>query len=200
MNGQEKKIRDKLINQGEMNLTVNYEKGIRKMLENKLTKTSRVAYFVVSLVSILVTINLITVLGYNNPIPIIFAAIAILPTGALAFFSGWSAITGRIRGHFYPGFIYGGAVVIVGYYLMAMFYIKFLLPLSLGNALDGRSILGIQLMIMGFSGALVIGVLFILYILHHMKYQTHKKLLEIEYKIFEMANKDSENSKTDLQN
>ena len=42
MNGQEKKIRDKLINQGEMNLTANYEKGIRKMLENKLTKTMRI--------------------------------------------------------------------------------------------------------------------------------------------------------------
>jgi hypothetical protein len=76
---------------------------------------------------------------------------------------------------------------------MTLFYLRLILPRTMEslrmNAMDQWPEFGNQLIILGFSAVISFGILVLLFILGQMKYHTHKKLLEIEYKICELLEK-----------
>ncbi len=189
MNGKDEKFREALIGQDKTSVSQNYKKEIGMLLDNKLSKWSRLAYLCVSIVCLLVTINLFNVLNFSHAIPKVFAAIGLVPTIFLVVYAGWSAISGKVRGRLYSGFVFGGIIMLLGFYLVTLFYVTYILPVAVESPNDWRSILGIQLMILGFSAVIGVGITVLLFVLGQMKYHTHKKLLEIEYKMCELMEK-----------
>ncbi len=198
---QSKTLRDELI--GTHTVNVNNEKdyrdNIQNMLDKKLSQTGRIIYALICIASAMVTLYFgkwVFTKNYGSDLAFIMQLICgagMVFSCVLAFFSGWTVITGKVKGRFYPGFIFSSAVIVLLYFWIALFYMMYILPIviesSKEGAMDYRSIFGIQLMLLGFFAMVTFGFLFVLRLLNDLKFKNHKKLLEIEYKLLEIAEK-----------
>lgn len=179
-----------------------YRDTIQKMLDKKLSLTARVIYGLISLISAAVTLyfaNLVFKANYGGDFPaflmLLMSGAGLLFSSSLTFFAGWSAMTAKVKGRFYPGFIFGSSAVLLCYFWVALFYMMFILPIMMelfetpDASLDYRPILGIQVMLLGFFAMVAIGFIFLFRLLSDLKFTHQSKLLQIEYKLCELMEK-----------
>ena len=179
-----------------------YRDTIRKMLHKKLSRASRAAYGLIAIISMTATLYFAAWVfkkHYGSELPAFITRImcgaGMFFSGVLSFFTGWTAFTGKVRGRFFPGFMIASAVVVLCYFLTAIFYMMFIFPImvELPNSSQTpffyTSSLGIQLMLLGFFAMVAVGLIFLFRMLSDLKFKNQKKLLEIEYKLCEMLEK-----------
>lgn len=114
----------------------------------------------------------------------------------MAFIAGWSALTGKVRGRFTPGLVVSWTLIVLGYYAVALFYLQFIAPVTIEIMNTGPEgnitmvpILGTHFMLLFFFAVTAVALMCLLRLLSDMKYQNHKKLLEIEYKLCDLLEK-----------
>lgn len=199
-----KTLRDELIGTETVNMHSgnHYRDNIQKMLDKKLSRSSRFIYTLICIISVLVTLYFgkwVFVKTYGAVLPAVImrlmCGVGMFFSGILAVFSGWSALTGSVKGRFYPGFIFSSSVIVLCYFWIALFYMMFILPImmELSNSSETpffyTSAMGVQLMLLGFFAMVVVGFIFLFRMLSDLKFKNQKKLLEIEYKLCELSEK-----------
>lgn len=180
----------------------NYRDNIQKMLVQKMSRANRIVYGLIAIVSVTATLYFaawVFKTNYGSELPAfimrIMCGTGLIFSGIVSFFSGWSAFTGKVRGRFYPGFMISSAVVVLCYFMIALFYMVFILPImmelpnSWQTPLFYTSSTGIQLMLLGFFAMVAVGFIFLFRMLSDLKFNHKKKLLEIEYKLCELLEK-----------
>lgn len=184
---------------------VNYRDSIQKMLDKKLSLLFRALYGFICLVGAAATLYFASWV-FKKQFGDEFAAFIVrvicgagmVFSGILTFFAGWSAITAKVKGRFYPGFIFSSAVVVLCYFVVALCYMMFIFPvmMELQNSSETPffyiSMIGIQLMLLGFFAMVTFALVMIFLFLGDLKFTNQKKLLQIEYKLA-MLNKTSDN-------
>lgn len=206
MNKSQQKFLGELLNVESQNpeYKLKYEREVKIMLEEKLNLLTRIVFGLLALFGLFITINYLVYLfkhyGFNDEIRF-FYTLSVLPAVLLFFIlsimSGFLAARGRTnmtlksKGHYFAtafGIFLGFAVIIELIYM-------FIIPKVRENPLDVRPILGTQFFLILFF-LLVISVLcVILKKIYTSELKTREKLLEIEYRIAEIAEKLEENKK-----
>jgi hypothetical protein len=177
-----------------------YRDRIQTMLNKKLSPSARILYGFVGLVSLIATLyfgSWVFKTNYQNELPAflmrLMCGAGMIFSGILTFFAGWSAVTAKVRGRFYPGFIISSAAVILIYFWGALIYMMFIFPMMMELANSSKtpylytSIMGIQLMLLGFFAMVAVGFILSFRLLSDLKYENRSKLLEIEYKLYEVT-------------
>ncbi|GAH78854.1 unnamed protein product, partial [marine sediment metagenome] len=82
-----------------------------------------------------------------------------------------------------------GVGLSLAFFSIAIFMFMFVVPITVENPIDWRSIFGAQLAFMGFFFLVTIGLCVILRILYRIEFKNSEKMLEIEYQLAELAEK-----------
>ena len=183
---------------------MDYQENIKKILSQQLGPLNRVIYGLISLISLVAflyfgswVLNSNSCAGELGNLILIVCSIGMIFSGILVFFTGWSAVTGKVKGRFYPGFIFSSTVIVFCYFWITLFYLFFILPvvveLSSEGGADWRPILGVQLMLLGFFAMVAVGFIFLFRSMSDLKFNNQKKLLQIEYKLSELIQKAEDN-------
>jgi len=116
-----------------------------------------------------------------------------------AVVTGWIAARGKFNLRTMPPRI-AGIGIVLGFFGIVLYLFVFIVPVTLNDPTDVRStwsgVLGIQLSLIAFVFLVIVGLCVVLRILYRTQFQTREKLLEIEYRIAELAEKvESKSSK-----
>lgn len=196
-------LQDKLIGSSMADLdNGNYREKIQKMLDKKLSLLFRALYGFVCLVSAAATLYFASWVfkkhfgnEFSAFIMRVICGAGMIFSGILMLFAGWSAITAKVKGRFYPGFIFSSIIVVLCYFSVALFYMMYILPvmMELSNSSETpffyTSTMVIQLMLFGFFAMVAVGLIFLFRLLSDLKFKSQQKLLEIEDKLCELMEK-----------
>lgn len=193
MSETDKTFRDKLMDMEKASVgsKQEYERQVQTMVEKKISRLWRVVFAALAVVGLLVALpfggwafsNVGCGMGCFLRIFIVSGFIVAL---LWAILMGWIAIRGRYNSMTQPPRIVGLGIVL-GFFCIVAFLFVYIIPITLHEPMDRRSILGIQLSIMGFSFLVIVGLCVVLSVLYRTEFQTREKLLEIEYYIAELA-------------
>ena len=106
-------------------------------------------------------------------------------TIAWAILMGWVAVRGKLNLRIQLSRIVTIGIAL-GFFFMLDFTGRFVLPLARD---ENKSIFGTLLVLIGFFFIVTVGLCLILRILYRTEFKTREKLLEIEYRIAELAEK-----------
>ena len=196
MNKSENTFRDKLLDMEKPNSNYRekYEKEVKAMLEKKLNYLWRVGFVVLGLVGLLVAISFAEMAssrGGDDSLRL-FARLVTVPGAVLGLawsvLMGWVAVTGKLNLRTQPARM-AAIGVALGFFFVAYFMFRFVVPITVENPTDYRSILGVQLALIGFFFVVTVGICLLLRIAYRTEFKTREKLLEIEYRIAELAEK-----------
>jgi hypothetical protein len=196
MNKSEKTFGEKLIEMEKPNPTCKekYEKEVQTMLEKKLNHFWRAGFAVLSMLGLLAAIpffNLASSRMGQNDLGLFVRIVTISGTIfslAWMILMGWIAATGKLN--LRNQLAHMAAIgIAIGFFFMAYFVFIFVLPVAMIEPTDYRSICGIQLALIGFFFVTTIALCLIIHALYHVGFRTHEKLLEIEYRILDLAEK-----------
>jgi len=196
MNKSEKTFGEKLIEMEKPNPTCKekYKKEVQAMLEKKLNYFWRAGFAVLSVLGLLAAIpffNLASSKMGQNDLGLFVRIVTV--SGAIfslawMILMGWIAATGKLK--LRNQIAYMSAIgIAIGFFFMAYFMFIFVLPIAINEPTDYRSICGIQLALIGFFFVTTIALCLIIRALYNVGFRTHEKLLEIEYRIVELAEK-----------
>lgn len=195
MSKPDKTFRDKLLELNKPNQSYKgkYEKEIQKMLEKKLNYFWRAGFAILSVLGLLVAIPFVQLtfakMGHNDlgmfvrPITISGATLALV----WMFLMGWIAVTGNINLRNQPAYM-ATIGIAFGFFLILYLMLVFIFPRVLSESRDG-SILGIHMALIGFFFVVTIALCLIIRALYRVGFRTREKLLEIEYRLADLADK-----------
>jgi len=192
MNELNKTFRERLLNME----TLNSARGeisreqIRAMLDTRLSGIKRIGFALLAFVGFW-TMIVFGSHAFGDPndwedlvIYQLFMMFASFASVAWTGFTGWAAISGVIRRTHRPWIV--ATTLVMGFcYLVAMMYV-FVVPVSV---LESRTELGTQLGLIWFFLLNTIGLCTILGVLYRGQYKSQEKLLEIEYRLADLAEK-----------
>ncbi len=161
---------------------------VRTMLDTRLTVLQRIGFAFLALV------GLWTAIGFSGPastdtrsmegtvlyqFPMIFSFLVSVAWTAL---TGWAALRGVVRRTHRP-WIAATALAMGFIYIVALMFI-FVTPISQE---ESRAALGTQFTLIGFFLLNTIGLCAILGVLYRGQFRSQEKLLEIEYRLADLA-------------
>ena len=195
MNESNKIFRDKLLDLEKPSAKhkEKYEKEILAMVEKKLSVYMRIGFAVLGLIGLLVTIGFGSVaFKHASGIGGFLIRVATVPGTILAFagtvLAVWVAIKGTLNlGTQAPTL--AGICLALGFFIITTWMFQFVTPITLEVPVDWRSVFGTQLALIGFFFLITIGLIVILRIIYRVEFKTNEKLLEIEYRLAELAEK-----------
>ncbi len=196
MNKSEKIFRDRLLDMEKTstNYREKYEKEVKAMFEKKLNYSWRVGFVALGLAGLLAAIPFAELASkrMGDETLGLFIRLVTVPGALLGLawsvLMGWVAVKGKLNLRTQPARM-AAIGVALGFFSTACFMFTFVVPITVENPTDYRSILGIQLALIGFFLVVTIGICLILRIAYRTEFRTREKLLEIEYRIVELAEK-----------
>lgn len=197
MNKKERTFRDKLLELNKPNQSYKdkYEKEIKKMLEKKLNYLWRAGFGILSLLGLLVAVPFLKLafahMGRQNDLGL-FVRIVTVSGAILALawmvLMGWITATGKLNLKNHPTYM-ATIGIAIGFFLIAYFLFILVLPIAIIEPIDYRSICGIHLALLGFFFVVTISLCLIIRALYRVEFRTREKLLQIEYRLADMAEK-----------
>jgi hypothetical protein len=193
MNQTNKTFSDKLLDMEKPNTTYKeqFERQVRAVFEKKLNFPSRVGLAVLGIVGLLIAIPcgrmaFLTRVGGELDL---FVHIVYLTGMVLALswaiLMGWGAVRGKLNLRIQLSRIVTIGIAL-GFFFMLDFTGRFVLP----SARDGnKPAFGTLLVLIGFFFIVTVGLCLILRVLYKTAFKTYEKLLEIEYRLAELAEK-----------
>lgn len=163
---------------------------MRAMLDARLGIVRRIGF------GLLAFIGLWTAFGFGEPvfsphsnweevfIYQLFMVVAFLVCVAWTALTGWAAIWGVVRRSHRPWIV--ATTLGMGFFYMVLLMFVFVVPISHE---ESRVMLGTQLGLMGFFLLNTIGLCTILGVLYRGQFRSQEKLLEIEYRLADLAEK-----------
>jgi Na+/proline symporter len=202
MNELDRTFRNKLLDVEKTNATYKqrYEKEVRAMFEKKLSYLGRAGFAALAVVGLLAALPFADLAFSKVGAGMGFYARVVTVPGlvlalAWAVLMGWVAIRGKLSLRTLPPRI-ASIGIVLGFFCIVLYLFVFIVPITRNNPTDWRSIFGIQLALIAFFFLVTIGLCVVLRILYRTQFQTREKLLEIEYRIAELAEKvESKSSK-----
>jgi len=173
-------------------------KEVQAMFEKKLSYLGRAGFVALAIIGLLVTIKFATIAfgkipkGETGFFIHCFTRTATVPGMIVALawtvLMAWVALKGKFKLRTQPPLL-ATIFMASGFFFTATMMFVFILPETLENPVGWRSIFGTQLVLMGFFLLVTIGICVVLRILYRVEFRTQEKLLEIEYRIAELAEK-----------
>lgn len=195
MSETDKTFRDELLDMEKPSLgsKEEYERQVQAMVEKKVDYFWRVVFGALAGVGLLVALPFAEValsrgggfLGFfAHAVTILGLAVAL----AWAVLTGWVAIRGKLNLRTGPARM-AALGIALGFFCVVLFLFVYIIPIMREAPTDWRSIFGIQLSLIGFSFLVIVGLCVVLSVLYRTQFKTREKLLEIEYRIAELAEK-----------
>jgi hypothetical protein len=194
MNESRQAFRDELLSMEKRNAIYKnkFEKEAQKMFEKKLSYIWRAGFAVLSIIGLLAFIPFFELasskMGLEGLAIFVRTATVLGAVLSLAwmFLMGWIAIRGKLNLRTQP--VHMAVIgIALGFFAVTHFMFTFVFPISLNYPTDYRSICGLQLALIGFFFVTTIGLCIILSFLCRTGLRNREKLLEIEYRILELA-------------
>ncbi|MHC4624081.1 MAG: hypothetical protein ACYS4W_09300 [Planctomycetota bacterium] len=185
MNKLDKTFRDKLLETEKPNASYKekYEKEVNAMVEKKLTLFGKVIYGLAGLIALLVGVwygiaGILGLMGAPLLSRIVFIVIAII---SLAFvgLAGWTVKSNTIRQRVHPAAIAS----------MIWAFVVVMLVGLMSKGMRVEPIWAIQVVVYGIVFLMVASLLMVLTCIRQSELKTREKLLEIEYRLAELAEK-----------
>ena len=167
-----------------------FERQLQTVFEKKLNYPSRVGLLVLSIVGLLVAIPC-GEMAFSARIGELALFVRIVYISGMVFALAWAVIMGwvAVRGKLNLKIQLSRIVTIgiaLGFFFMLDFTGRFVLPLARD---ENRSIFGTLLVLIGFFFIVTFVLCLILRILYRAEFKTYEKLLKIEYRLAELAEK-----------
>lgn len=192
MNEPDRRLREGLLEMETLNEAHRHTCGdqIKAMLDGKLDPVKRIGFALLALV------GLLSVIGFGGPasrddesweevfVFRLLMIMAVLVSMAWTALTGWAALSGVCRRSHRP-WLAALALAMVFFYLVALMFV-FAVPISQE---ESRAIAGTQWVLVGFFFLNTVGLGTTLAVLYHGQFKNQEKLLEIEYRIADLAEK-----------
>jgi len=193
MNRSDKTLRERLLDmetQSAMQGAMPHEL-VRGMLDAKLTVAKRIGFGFLAFVGVCTAIAFAGPAGRDGGsnweqtfVYRMIMILAFLVCVAWTILTGWAAVSGVVRRAHRPWIVV--TTLAMGFFYLVSLVFVFAVPLS---QLESRAILGTQLVLMGFFFFNTIGLCVILGVLYRGQFKSQEKLLEIEYRLADLAEK-----------
>jgi hypothetical protein len=195
MNEKDKTMRDRLLDVEKPNIAnrEEYQKRMQAIVSKKLSLLERLGFAALAIVGLLAALPFAE-LSFSKVGPGMEFVVRIVTIPGLVLALTWAVVTGWIaaRGLFnlrtLPPRI-AGIGIALGFFGVVLYLFVFIVPITMHDPTDARSIFGIQLSLIAFFFLIIVGLCVVLRILYRIQFQTREKLLEIEYRIAELAEK-----------
>jgi hypothetical protein len=192
MNQSNKTFSDKLLDVEKPSATYKeqFERRVQAVFEKKLNYPSRVGLAVLGIVGLLIAIPCGEIAfsrissEFDLIVHIVYISGMVLAI-AWAILIGWIAVRGRLNLRIQLSRIVTIGIAL-GFFFMLDFTGRFVLPLARE---DHRSIFGTLLVLIGFFFIVIFVLCLILRILYRTEFKTYEKLLKVEYRLAELAEK-----------
>ena len=199
MDEPQRKFLNKLMSMESQNqeFKLKYEREVKAMLDKKLNALTRIVFALLAVFGLLITA---IYAGYlfkhygSDEVAFIFR-LSVLPAVVLFFIlsvlTGFLAIRGRTNITLKSNAQYLATAfgIVLGFAVITQFMFMFVIPLTRDNPLDWRSFLGTQMVFTLFFLLITLALCVILKKIYHSEIKTREKLLEIEYRLAELAEK-----------
>jgi hypothetical protein len=192
MNQSNKTFSDKLLDVEKPSTTYKeqFERQVQAVFEKKLNYPSRVGLAVLGIVGLLIAIPCgeMAFSSMSNELALFVLIVYIsgmVLAIAWAILIGWIAVRGRLNLRIQLSRIVTIGIAL-GFFFMLDFTGRFVLPLARE---DHRSIFGTLLVLIGFFFIVIFVLCLILRILYRTEFKTYEKLLKVEYRLAELAEK-----------
>ena len=199
MNEKDTTMRDRLLDVEKSNIAhrEEYQKQMQAIVSRKLSFVGRIGFAALAIVGLLAALPFAELTfskvgqGMEFVIRIVTIPGLILAL-TWAVVMGWIAAKGKFNLRTLPPRI-AGVGIALGFFGVVLYLFVFIVPVTLNDPTDVRStwsgVLGIQLSLIAFFFLIIVGLCVVLRILYRIQFQTREKLLEIEYRIAELAEK-----------
>jgi hypothetical protein len=195
MNRTDKTMSERLVDAEKTNTThrEEYQKLMQAIVSRKLSFLERLGFAALAIVGLLTALPFAELslskigsgMGFIVRIVTIPGLVLAL---TWAVVTGWIAARGLFNLRTLPPRI-AGIGIALGFFGIVLFMFVFIVPITMQDPTDARSIFGIQLSLIAFFFLVVMGLCVVLRLLYRIQFQTREKLLEIEYRIAELAEK-----------
>jgi hypothetical protein len=200
MNESDKRLRERLLEMETLDEAPRQTYGdqIKAMLDGRLDPVKRIGF------ALLALIGLLSVIGFGGPAGrddeaweavFVFRLLmiaAVLVSMAWTALTGWAALSGVCRRSHRP-WIAALALAMVFFYLVALMFV-FAVPVS---QQESRALAGTQWVLVGFFLLNTVGLGATLAVVYHGQFKSQEKLLEIEYRIADLAERIGRGEKPD---
>ncbi len=195
MNEKDTNMRDRLLDIEKPNVAnrEEYQKRMQAIVSKKLSFLERLGFAALAIVGLLAALPFAE-LTFSKVGPGMEFVVRIVTIPGLVLALTWVVVTGLIavRGLFnlrtLPPRI-AGIGIALGFFGVVLYLFVFIVPITMHDPTDARSIFGIQLSLIAFFFLVIVGLCVVLRLLYRIQFQTREKLLEIEYRIAELAEK-----------
>jgi hypothetical protein len=195
MNKTDKTMSERLVNAEKTKIThrEEYQKLMQAIVSKKLSFLERIGFAALAIVGLLAALPFAE-LSFSKVGPGMEFVVRIVTIPGLVLALTWAVVTGWIaaRGRFnmrtLPPRI-AGIGIALGFFGVVLYLFVFIVPVTMHDPTDARSIFGIQLSLIAFFFLVIVGLCVVLRLLYRIQFQTREKLLEIEYRIAELAEK-----------
>jgi len=192
MNQSNKTFSEKLLEMEKPNTTYKeqFERQVQAVFEKRLNYAWRVGLLLLSVAGLLIAIPCgeMAFSRMSNELALFVRAVYIsgmVLAIAWAILMGWVAVRGKLNLRIQLSRIVTIGIAL-GFFFMLDFTGRFVLPLARD---ENKSIFGTLLVLIGFFFIVTVGLCLILRILYRTEFKTREKLLEIEYRLAELAEK-----------
>lgn len=195
MNEKDTTVSDRLLDMEKPNVDnkEQYQKRMQAILSKKLSVLERLGFTALAIVGLLAALPFaelsLSKVGQGMEFVV---RIVTIPGLALALtwavVTGWIAAIGRFNLRTLPPRI-AGIGIALGFFGVVLYLFVFIVPITMHDPTDARSIFGIQMSLIAFFFLVIVGLCVVLRLLYRIQFQTREKLLEIEYRIAELAEK-----------
>ena len=174
-----------------------YEREVKAMLNEKLSSLTRIVFALLALFGLFITVVYMSYLFKHygsDEIAFIFR-LSVLPAVVLFFIlsvlTGFLSVRGKTSITLKSNAQYLATAfgIVLAFAVITQFMFMFVIPLTRENPLDWRSFLGTQLVFTLFFLLITLALCVILKKIYHSEIKTREKLLEIEYRLAELAEK-----------
>jgi hypothetical protein len=193
MNRLDKDLRERLLNMETLDSTPQEmrRKHVQALLDTKLTVTKRIGF------GLLAFVGVCTAVAFAGPasrdgssnweetfVYRVIMIFACLVSVAWTILTGWAAASGVVRRTHRPWIVV--TTLTMGFFYLVSLVFVFAVPIS---HQENRAMLGTQMALIGFFLLNTIGLCAILGVLYQGQFKSQEKLLEIEYRLADLAEK-----------
>ena len=195
MNDEDTKMRDRLLDVEKTNIAhrEEYKKYMQDMVSRKLSFLGRIGFAALAIVGLLAALPFAELTFSKVGQGMAFVIRIVTVPGLIlaltwAVVMGWIAARGKFNLRTLPPRM-AGLGIALGFFGVVLYLFVFIVPITMHDPTDARSIFGIQLSLIAFFFLVILALCVVLRILYRIQFQTREKLLEIEYRIAELAEK-----------